>query len=111
MIKKYFEILKKNKDLFEKAEEVARNIKRKAKELFEDSEVYIVGSYARGDFTLSSDLDILIVSDKIPEKLDFEWYCAVVKKLTDDNRVNVHLINKRKFMELERLYLPRIPVK
>lgn len=109
MIKKYFEILKKNKDLFEKAEEIAKDIKRKAEDFFEDSEVYIVGSYARGDFTLSSDLDILIVSDKIPEKLDFEWYCTVVKKLTDDNRVNVHISIKGNLWKLNGFTFREFP--
>ena len=111
MIRKYFDLLKKNREVFEKAEEIAESVKKKAKEIFGDCEVYLIGSYVRGDFTLSSDLDILIISDKIPEKFDFDWYSNVVKKLTNDDRVNVHLVNRKKFAEVEKLYRPRLPVK
>lgn len=57
----------------------------------------MVGSYAKGTYTLPSDLDILVVSDNIPEKLNFEWYKNTVKELTDDYRINIHLLNKKKF--------------
>ncbi|ADC65578.1 DNA polymerase beta domain protein region [Ferroglobus placidus DSM 10642] len=110
MIKKYFEVLKKNRELFEKADEIAREVKERAKKLFDDCEVYIVGSYAKKEFTLSSDLDILIVSSKIPEKFSFEWYSEIVKSLTDDNRINIHLVSRKKFDNLKSLYRPRIPV-
>ncbi|WP_307772164.1 MULTISPECIES: nucleotidyltransferase domain-containing protein [Archaeoglobus] len=43
-------------------------MKEKARKILGDCEVFIVGSFARGEHTLSSDLDILIVSSKIPEK-------------------------------------------
>ena len=111
MIKKYFELLKKNREIFEKAEEVAKEVKEKARKVFDDCEVYIIGSYVRGDYTLSSDLDILIVSSKIPERFDFEWYSKIVSELTKDDRVNIHLVNRKKFAEMERVYRPRILVK
>ncbi|MBC7110529.1 MAG: nucleotidyltransferase domain-containing protein [Archaeoglobi archaeon] len=106
----YYERLKKNRELFERAEKIASEIKKKAKGIFEDAEVYITGSYARGEHTLSSDLDILIVSERIPEKFSFEFYRDAVIKLTDDPRVNIHLVNRRKFAELKKLYSPLIPV-
>jgi len=106
----YYALLEKNKEFFEQAIDIALKIKEKARRLFGECEVYITGSYARGSYTLSSDLDILIVSDTIPEKLSFEWYSDVVKKLTDDWRVNLHLLNKERFKETERLYRPLMPV-
>ncbi len=109
-MKEYFEMLEKNKDFFERAFEIAKDIKKRATEIFGECRVYIVGSFARGKHRLSSDLDILIVSDRIPERLDFEWYSEVVKKLTDDPRVEIHLANEENFKKLERVYSPRIEV-
>ncbi len=106
----YFETLERNRELFENAMEVAREIARKARALFGDCEVYIVGSYARGEHRLSSDLDVLIVSNHVPHRMDFEWYAGIVKKLTDDHRINIHLVSKKKFAELEKLYSPRIRI-
>ena len=105
-MRRYFEMLRRNEELFRRAEEVARRVKERAVEMFGECRVYIVGSYARGEHTLSSDLDILIVSDSIPERYSFEWYKSVVWKLTDDPRVNVHLLNPRKLREMEALYRP-----
>lgn len=105
----YYKILKKNRELFDRAFEIAAKIKSRAEKIFR-CEVYIVGSFAKNNHTLSSDLDILIVSDEIPEKLEFEWYSKIVKTLTDDTRVNIHLWNRKKFREVEKLYRPRIPI-
>jgi len=106
----YYALLEKNREFFEQALDIASKIKDKARKIFGECEVYITGSYARRSYTLSSDLDVLIVSSTIPEKLSFEWYSDVVKKLTDDYRINIHLLNKRRFKETRRVYHPLIPV-
>jgi predicted nucleotidyltransferase len=110
VIEYYYRKLEKNKEFFSRINDIAKEIEKKAKEIFEDAEVYITGSYARGEHTLSSDLDILIVSEEIPEKFTFEWYRDVIFRLTDDLRVNVHLLNRRKLSKLKKLYSPMIPV-
>jgi len=43
-------------------------------------------------------------------KIKFEWYCNVVKELTDDPRINLHIVNKEGFKELEKIYFPRIKI-
>lgn len=106
----YYKMLEKNKEMFDNALSIAKEIKNRARKIFADCEVYIVGSYVKGTHTLSSDLDVLIVSDDIPEKMDFEWYRDTVKNLTDDHRINIHLLNKKKFKDLEKMYSPRLPV-
>ncbi len=109
-MKEYFELLERNKEFFERALSMAREIAVKAKEIFGDCEVYIVGSFARKMHTLSSDLDILIVSSEIPEKIDFEWYVQIVKSLTEDHRVNIHLLNRRKLGNYRKMYSPMIKI-
>ena len=78
--------------------------------LHSDCEVYIVGSFARKTYTLSSDLDILIVSSEIPEKINFEWYVQIVKSLTEDLRINIHLLNRGKLEKYQKMYSPMIKV-
>ncbi|HDI74537.1 MAG TPA: nucleotidyltransferase domain-containing protein, partial [Thermoprotei archaeon] len=50
------------------------------------------------------------VSNSIPEKIDFEWYCKIVKALTDDYRINIHLLSKKRLKEYEKIYSPMIKV-
>ena len=50
-------------------EKWVRKIAGAIKELIPEAEVYVIGSVARGDYVAGSDVDILIVSRKIPEKL------------------------------------------
>lgn len=109
-VREYYEILEKNREFFKEAFEIAKDIAEKAKKMFKDCEVFIIGSFARGDHKLSSDLDILIVSDEIPDKIDFEFYSRIVKALTDDPRVNIHLLNRRRLKEVDKIYSPRIKV-
>jgi len=106
----YYRKLKENEKFFAKAFEIAEGIKRKAEKLFGDCEVFIVGSFARGEHRLNSDLDLLIVSTKIPSKLNFEDYCKFVKALTEDDRINIHLLNRERFEEMKRFYEPMIRV-
>lgn len=47
----------------------AERVARAAKRILPRSEVYVLGSVVRGDYTGGSDIDILIVSDGIPEGL------------------------------------------
>ncbi len=44
-------------------------IAKVAKELMLDAEVYVIGSVVRGDFVAGSDVDILIVSNSVPERI------------------------------------------
>jgi len=60
------------KERLEAVENIEKDLKiliNKVKEIFDDAEVYLFGSYVKGTFNkFLSDVDILIVSDKIPEK-------------------------------------------
>lgn len=107
---RYYEMLRENEDFFRNAKRIAAEVRERAEKILGDCEVFIVGSYARGEHTLSSDLDILIVSDRIPERFSFEWYAGFVKALTDDDRVNIHPVCKKRFGDVEKAYTPRIRV-
>ena len=110
MIGEYYRLLERNRKFFGRAREIAMRIKEKAREMFPDCEVFLAGSYVKKTYTLSSDLDILIVSSSIPKKLDFEWYKEVVQALTCDDRINIHLVNKESFKGLKKFYTPRVRI-
>ncbi len=97
-------MLKEKERIFENAFSLAGEIKRKAEEILGECEVYITGSFAEGRHNLSSDLDILIVSERIPERFSFDWYADFVKSLTDNSWINIHPVNRQKFKEVGRYY-------
>ena len=97
-------MLKEKERLFENAFSVAEEIKKKAQKILGECEVYITGSFTEGRHNFSSDLDILIVSDRIPQKFDFEWYASFVKSLTDNSRINIHPVNRKMFLRNRKLY-------
>ncbi|WP_456369268.1 nucleotidyltransferase domain-containing protein [Geoglobus sp.] len=101
---KYYELLRKNEDFFRNAKMIAVEAKERAEKIFGECEVFMVGSYARGEHTLSSDLDILIVSDRIPERFSPEWCVELVRSLTDDERVNIHPVCIKRFRDVEKVY-------
>ena len=47
----------------------AERVAGAAERILPASEVYVLGSVVRGDYTGGSDIDILIISDRIPEGL------------------------------------------
>jgi len=42
--------------------------------------------------------------------MKFEDYSRIVKFLTDDSRVNIHLLARAKFDEMKKIYSPMIEV-
>lgn len=106
----YFEKLEERNKLFRRALEIAREIGERAEKLLGECEVYIVGSFARGEQKLSSDLDILIVSQGIPDKLEFEWYYRMVKRLSGYDGVNIHLLSPSSFKKFNNMYKERLKV-
>jgi len=42
---------------------------------------------------------LLLVSSKILIKLNFEDYCRIARLLSEDERINIHLLNREKFEE------------
>lgn len=72
-------------------------IKKLTEPIFKEydvGEAYIFGSYARGDFTEDSDIDIIIVSKKIKSLLTIG---AILEKLKDVLKKEVDLIEEECF--------------
>lgn len=72
-------------------------IKKKTERIFKAydvGEAYIFGSYARGDFTEDSDIDIIIVSKKIKSLLTIG---AILEELKEALEKDVDLIEEECF--------------
>ena len=75
-------------------------IKNRAKKLLgKNTKVFLFGSYLKGTFKLTSDVDILIVSNKVPEdpyemtKIKVE----IIKDFKPGHPFEIHLTNYKNF--------------
>jgi len=67
-------------------------------EVFEDAEVYLVGSIARGEVKKSNDVDILVLTNNPPEKDMRKHITKKLKQmanLTPHHIVDIHFANKQ----------------
>lgn len=85
------ETLKEWRALAERVAEAARRI-------LPESEVYVMGSVVRGDYTGGSDIDILITSDKIPEGLlkraEIKSSLEEEANLPSAHKIEIHLTRR-----------------
>jgi len=87
-----------------------RNYKRYARLIkgavgLEDAEVIVFGSVVKGDYTMASDIDVLVVSDSIPQGLNerAKILCKVSDVLGCLHPFELHLATKKEFEWYKRL--------
>ena len=87
------------RNYFEKYREYVKVIKRKAVNLLGHVNVYVFGSVVEGDYTLSSDIDVLIVSEKVPKKLSSRARITVeiLKEIGIFSPFEIHLVTPDEF--------------
>ena len=69
---------------------------------YPDAEAYLYGSYARGDWLLDSDVDLIVVSDLFDEQ-DMAKRIAVVRCLAPRDRAfEILAYTRREFEEAKR---------
>jgi len=69
LYKLMFDRAKKKQKYFKNYIRYAKIISQRAKRILNDAEVIIFGSIVKGNYSIESDIDILIISKKIPESL------------------------------------------
>jgi len=82
--------------------------------VFEEAEVYVVGSVARGEVEKSHDIDLLILTDKPPEKgrkKVAEDELRVASGIKEGHLVHVHFGDKKKRVEVLKKAKHYIPLK
>jgi len=102
---------------FENLDKVVDAMRSVLDEFFSEYEIYLFGSVAEGDYTMASDIDILVVSREAPRQVSkrSEVVSRIYSAIGLDAPVEVHLVDPegfqwyRRFMRrCVRLY-PRTP--
>jgi predicted nucleotidyltransferase len=75
---------------------------RRVRELLGEAEVYLFGSYARGDWLVDSDIDIIVVSDKFRGMELGERYVMVRSLLPTTVSVDLLLYTREEFERARR---------
>ncbi|UNQ73732.1 nucleotidyltransferase domain-containing protein [Infirmifilum sp. NZ] len=86
----------------EKYMEVAAEVKKVVLEVDPEAEVYVFGSVVRGDYTAASDIDILVVTEKVDRK--YEIMTRVYQRV--DAPVELHVVTRRLYTEWYRRFIP-----
>lgn len=84
-------------------------IKKKAEEIIGEIRVVVFGSVVRGDFTPNSDIDILIISDNLPESMEerLKIKTAVKSSLGRLNPFQLHLVTTKEFEEYYKPFVKK----
>ncbi|MEM4452892.1 MAG: nucleotidyltransferase domain-containing protein [Thermosphaera sp.] len=87
-------LAKHRAEVFRNLEHYLKVIVKSVKELDENAEVYLFGSVAEGTYTLSSDIDVLVVTDQSPENVLVKLWEKGIK-----DPFEVHII-RREMLDL-----------
>lgn len=84
-------------DMLRNYREVARRVKEIVRRLDPDAEVYVFGSVPRGEFTGASDIDILVVTERLDlkDKMRVDVYRSI------EAPVELHVVSRK---QLEKWY-------
>ena len=91
------EIKKKNEKYFKNPKKYAKIIKKKAKEILGEVEVYLFGSIVRGDFGPDSDIDVLVVSENLNKEKIGEIKAQILRQIDFFAPFQIHLITKEEY--------------
>jgi len=70
----------KRKEIFDNLNRYLDTIKRKVQKIDPNAEIYIFGSVPEKNYTYSSDIDVLIVSKKDPDKIRLELWQSGIRE-------------------------------
>jgi len=87
----------RSRRLYEIRERILGALRRLAEEL--EADVYLFGSYARGDYTLDSDVDVVVVSSRFEGLPPTERAVIARLKLPEDIGFDLILLTPREFEE------------
>ncbi|MBC7113634.1 MAG: nucleotidyltransferase domain-containing protein [Candidatus Methanomethyliales bacterium] len=81
----------KRQEAFKNLEKYLQTIKETAKKLDPKAEVYLFGSVAQKSYNYSSDIDVLIITDKNPAEIHAELWKAGIRE-----PFQIHIQTKQK---------------
>jgi len=77
--------------------EAARRVKELVKSRWPEAETYVFGSVIKGEYTTSSDIDILVILDREPSPDEVADMRANVYMAMPDAPIELHIVSRRKF--------------
>ncbi len=97
MYEQYVDFGRETRQYLAKYMHVARSVKALVWELYPDARVYLFGSVVEGKATAASDIDILIVSDRMTREDGTNLRVMVRRRIGLDVPVQLHTANMREF--------------
>ena len=98
-VEEYFNSLIKRSRILREWRKYVSEIEKAAAKLLGEVEVYVFGSAVRGELVGGSDIDILIVSDNVPEgnieRAVLKAEIERLAKLSRNHPFEIHLANRR----------------
>lgn len=84
---------------FENLDRLVEMIRSVLDRFFTSYEIYLFGSVAEGDYTMASDIDILVVTDEAPRRVSerSRIVMEVYKAIGLDAPVELHLVDREGF--------------
>lgn len=114
MSKNYLKILMKRADIVRNWKNAVKKVAKAISDVLPDAEMYVFGSAVKRRITASSDIDLLIFSEKIPEKNIAKMKIILEienkAKLPEYHPFEFHLVNKRKKNQYLTKYKEIIPI-
>ncbi len=89
---------------FDNLDRVVNMIRGVLDGLFREYEIYLFGSVAEGDYTMASDIDILVVSAEVPRQVSrrSEIVSRIYSAVGLDAPLEIHLATPREFQWYRR---------
>ena len=84
---------------------VAVHVKEMIHEFDEYAEVYVFGSVVEGRYTASSDIDILIISDRIPREKRAEIKAKIRGKIGIQVPIQLHIATREEYNKWYRRFI------
>lgn len=81
---------------------MAKRVKDVVRTLDPGAKVYVFGSAARGEMTASSDIDILVLT----ERVDLKYEMMVRAYEAVEEPVELHVVNARQFKDWYSRFIP-----
>jgi predicted nucleotidyltransferase len=101
---------KRKEKYFKRWKFYLKKIKREAKKILgKKTKVFIFGSFVRGDFGPQSDIDVLIISENLPDDFDerAKIRTKIKSKVGTFSPFQLHLTNPEEFEDWYKKFIKR----
>lgn len=106
----YIEEAKKIEEIYGNLDNILRELKVLIKKYLSDSKIYLFGSVVRGKYTMSSDIDILVITEQ-KERVDLDRLKALIKKKFIDIPFQLHIVSNKEYEKWYKKFIPNTELK